>query len=433
MAQRSNSVSKSGPEQVRGRVALVVGGGPAGLAAALALSRAGTDVVLAAPPHQPRYQSGGALEDRRTAALFGGSVELLRNLEVWDGLCGLSEPLTAIRIVDDTGGLIKAPEVLFKASEAGLDAFGYNVPNAALVAALFEAARRPGSGIEVLETAGIESLDCTAPRVRAITREGRTIEADLVAAADGRNSVCRQAAGITTRTWDYPQSAVVCSFEHTRPHRTVSTEFHRQSGPFTVVPMPGNASSLVWVEARREAARLASLGDAAMIAAIEQRLQGLLGSITTITPRAAFPLSGLTADTFAANRVVLVGEAGHVIPPIGAQGLNLGLRDAATLADCVAAALWRSEDIGSSGVLNSYAKARRADVTSRIWTIDLLNRSLITALLPVQLARGAGLYALQAIEPLRRFLLREGIQPSGAIPTLMQQGGVATYRARRLA
>ncbi|MEO7403112.1 MAG: FAD-dependent monooxygenase, partial [Burkholderiales bacterium] len=384
-----------------------------------------------APPHRPHYQMGGARDDRRTAALFGGSVELLRNLEVWNNLRDVSEPLTAIRIIDDTGGLMKAPEVLFKAGDAGLDAFGYNVPNAALVTALFEAARHPDSGIEVLETAGIVSLDCQAPRVRATTHEGLMIEADLVAAADGRNSICRQAAGITTRVWDYPQSAVVCSFEHSRPHRTVSTEFHRQSGPFTVVPMPGNASSLVWVETPQEAARLAGLVDIAMIANIEDRLQGLLGSVKEISQRAAFPLSGLTASTFAANRVALAGEAGHVIPPIGAQGLNLGLRDAATLADCVDAASRRSEDIGGSAVMSDYASARRADVTSRIWTMDLLNRSLITDFLPVQLARGAGLYALQALEPLRRYLLREGIQPSGSTPNLMKPGGGATYRAGR--
>ena len=224
---------------------LVVGGGPAGLAAALALGRIGLDVVLAAPPYRPTcqsggastLQSGGAAADRRTAALFGGSIELLRNLGVWDALAPVSAALTAIRIIDDTGGLLKAPEVMFCASEAGLDTFGYNVPNAALVATLAEAVRQPGSGVDVIETAGVETLTCGTNCVHAVTREGRSITAMLVAAADGRSSVCRASAGIGTRAWDYPQSAVVCSFEHTRPHRNISTEFHRVSGPFTVVPM----------------------------------------------------------------------------------------------------------------------------------------------------------------------------------------------------
>ena len=429
----------TGDAKIRSRpyAVLVVGGGPAGLAAALALGRIGIDVVLAAPPHRPAYQSGVAstiqsgvaAADRRTAALFGGSIELLRNLGVWDALAPVSEALTAIRIIDDTGGLLKAPEVMFRASEADLEAFGYNVPNAALVTTLLDATRQPGSGVDVIETAGVETLTCGAHSVEAITREGRSITATLVAAADGRASLCRASAGIGTRAWDYPQSAVVCSFEHTRPHRNVSTEFHRASGPFTVVPMPGNTSSLVWVEKPAEAERLAALDDAAMCAVIEARLQGLLGSVRSVSPRAAFALSGLTAATFAQNRVALVGEAGHVIPPIGAQGLNLGFRDAATLADCVALARRDGLDIGGLQTMKSFADARNADVTSRIWTIDLLNRSLISDLAPVQLARGAGLYALQMIGPLRRFLLREGIQPSHATPALMQPGGLERLRA----
>lgn len=411
---------------------IVAGGGPTGLAAAVALGRMGLTVALAAPPHRPSYQTGGAAADRRTAALFGGSVDLLRNLDVWDVLAPMSEPLMAIRIIDDTGGLMRAPEVVFKAREAGVEAFGYNVPNAAMVEALLEAARCPCSGVTVLDTAGISTLSFKDNCVLAHTQEGTLLSARLVAAADGRGSVCRAVAGIGTQSWTYPQSALVCSFEHSRPHRMISTEFHRPAGPFTVVPMPGLASSLVWVETAEETARLAALDDAEMIAAIETRLQGLLGTVRTVTPRAAFPLAGLTATVFAENRVALIGEAGHVIPPIGAQGLNLGLRDVAALADCIAAARQNGSDIGAPDVMSAYSAARRADVTSRIWTIDLLNRSLITDVSIVRLARGAGLYALQAFSPLRRLLLREGIQPSYATPALMQPGGLATLRRRVL-
>jgi 2-octaprenyl-6-methoxyphenol hydroxylase len=262
------------------------------------------------------------------------------------------------------------------------------------------------------------------------TKEGAEKSAALVVAADGRNSLCRQAADIKTSAWTYPQAAIAASFTHDRPHGQVSTEFHRSSGPFTTVPLPGLASSLVWVERPEEAQRLAALDDDAFRKALEVRLQGLLGSVGDISPRTVFPLSGLTANSFGRSRVALVGEAGHVIPPIGAQGLNLGLRDAAALADCVADAVARKQDPGSPAVLDAYEASRRSDVTSRVMTVDLLNRSLISGFLPLHLARGIGLHALKSIGPLRRYVVHEGLQPSSSVPTLMRQGGTALMAAR---
>lgn len=399
--------------------AAVVGGGPAGVAAALALGAAGCDVLLAAPPHRPL----GPAPDMRTAALFAGSIELLKNLGAWDLIAPHSAPIVGIRIVDDTGALLRAPEVVFTASEVGRDAFGWNVPNDALVSALMAAAAAPGSRIRLHETAGISQVEIEGGTARLASREGDTFEARLVAGADGRNSICRAAAGIATRSWRYAQAAVVASFHHARSHRGISTEFHRPAGPFTTVPLPGLRSSLVWVERPDEAQRLAALDDAAFRAALEERLQGLLGTVGEIGPRAVFPLSGLTADTFGQNRVALVGEAGHVIPPIGAQGLNLGLRDAATLADCVADALAEGRDPGGAQTLDAYSARRRTDVTSRIATVDVLNRSLVSGLLPVHLARGLGIVALHALGPLRRLAIREGLQPSGALPALLLPDG----------
>lgn len=394
----------------------VVGGGPAGLAAALSLAGLGFKVALAAPPHRP----AGPGPDRRTAALFTGSMALLRNLGVWDVLRPVCEPITAIRLIDGRDAFFKAPEVLFTAAEAGLDAFGYNVPNEELAEALAAKTRQTATGITVIDTAGVTAVQPAADAVTLTTREGHTFKARLVAAADGRNSICRHAAAITTKSWTYPQSAVACWFSHSRPHRGVSTEFHRPNGPFTVVPMPGNASSLVWVESPEEAERLAALSDAALRQTLELRLQGLLGSVGDISPRKVFPLSGLTADPFAQNRVALIGEAGHVIPPIGAQGLNLGLRDAAWLAECAAEARDAGRDIGGADTLRRFSDARSPDINQRIWAVDLLNRSLLSGLLPVHLARGLGLFALKSAGPLRRFVVREGLQPSGAMPRLMQ-------------
>lgn len=401
--------------------AAVVGGGPAGLAAALALGEAGADVVLAAPPHRTENQA----PDNRTAALFAGSIEFLKNLEVWDLIAPRSAPITAIRIIDDTGSLLRAPEVLFTAEEVGLDAFGWNVPNSALVAGLMAAASKPDSRVSLHPTRGIAQVDIGSDAATLTSQEGDCFEVQLVAGADGRHSLCRTAAGIETRAWRYEQAAIATSFRHSRPHRSVSTEFHRPAGPFTTVPLPGLTSSLVWVERPDEAQRLAALDDAQFRDAVETRLQGLLGSVAEIGPRAVFPLSGLTAESFGRNRVALVGEAGHVIPPIGAQGLNLGIRDAATLADCVAEALASGRDPGGSSALDAYSAGRRSDVTSRITTIDVLNRSLISDLVPVHLARGMGLIALKTFGPLRRLAIREGLQPSQSVPSLLKPDGAS--------
>jgi 2-octaprenyl-6-methoxyphenol hydroxylase len=395
---------------------VIVGGGPAGLAAALALGRHGFETVLAGP----NTHTISAKSDRRTAALFTGSIALLRHIGVWDAVAQVSAPITGIRIVDDREVLLKAPEALFTAAEVGLEVFGYNVPNDALAAALLERARAPDSRVSLIDTAGATTVEASADHVRVVLSEGIELRARLVVGADGRNSLCRSAADIATHAWTYPQSAIACTFSHTRAHRNISTEFHREYGPFTVVPMPGNVSSLVWVEDRDEAQRIARLDNEAFRAALETRLHGLLGSIEDIGPLQVFPLSGLSVESYGARRIALVGEAAHVIPPIGAQGLNLGLRDAACLADCVADAMHSKRDLGDPRTLADYTAARATDVGSRIWAVDILNRSLLAGILPIDLARGAGLFALKIFGPLRRFMIREGLQPSQATPSLMR-------------
>ncbi len=406
----------------------VVGGGPAGLAVTLALRRLGLPLGLAFPK-----TPAAAVPDRRTAALFGGSIELLKNLGVWPALAPHCEPITGIRLIDDRGTWIKAPEVLFTAAEIGRDELGFNVPNAPLVNVLANAVRSREGGQAVVEAGGVTGIEIGAGSVGLTTDDGRRLSASLVVGADGRGSPCRQAAGIKTSNWSYPQSAVVCSFAHSRAHGGISTELHRPAGPLTVVPMPGAASSLVWVEAPTEAQRLASLGEKDFRSLLERRLMGLLGSVSEIGPRGLFPLSGLSAETQALSRIALVGEASHVIPPIGAQGLNLSLRDAATLADCVADAVRNRQDIGGDETLASYAAARSHDVTQRVWTVDLLNRSLLSDLTPVHLLRAAGLVALSAVGPLRRLVVREGVQPAAATPSLMQPGGDELLTSRLVA
>jgi 2-octaprenyl-6-methoxyphenol hydroxylase len=394
----------------------IVGAGPAGLTAAIALACNGAKAICAGPPFNPNP----ARPDTRTTALLRGSVQLLKNIGVWPYCRADAAPLDAIRIIDDTGRLLRAPEVEFRAAELGLEAFGFNVPNQSLVAALY----RRGSEIKnlrLIETSGADAVKTALNAIHVHLSEQTAIEARLVAGADGRRSICRKAARIDTIAWGYDQSAMACNFEHSLPHGNVSNEFHHPAGPFTTVPLPGNASSLVWVERPAEIERLMGLGDESFQETLEGRLQGLLGSVTAVGPRAAFPLSGLTARRFARSRIALIGEAAHVIPPIGAQGLNLGFRDAAHLAELVGHALGQNADPGEERVLRAYNRARRSDVVGRTVAVDLLNRSLLSSFLPVQLARGFGLHLLNALSPLRHYVMRHGLDAESELPDLMRE------------
>jgi len=386
----------------------VIGGGPAGLTAAVALASAGVTTALVAKRPPP---------DNRTTALLSGSVAALEALDVWPMCRAQSAALTAIRLIDDTRRLVRAPEVLFEAGEIGLEAFGHNIQNRDLLAALEQrAAALPA--LRRIETAAV-AIEPADSGVTVRLEDGGTLVAHLVIGADGRKSICRAAAGIETERRNYPQAALTLNLAHTRPHKGVSTEFHTESGPFTLVPLPGLRSSLVCVAAPDEAERLAELDAATLSAEIERRSHSILGKITVEDGRGLFPLGVETAQSFARNRIALVGEAAHIIPPIGAQGLNLGLRDAATISELVVEARRDSDDVGSTDMLAAYERLRRADVTSRALAVDALNRSLLSDFLPVQGARGFGIYLLDRIAPLRRAVMREGVEPATQ-PRLMR-------------
>jgi 2-octaprenyl-6-methoxyphenol hydroxylase len=387
----------------------IVGGGPAGLTAAIALAQAGIETVLIAP--KPAL-------DHRTTALLSGSVTALDTLGVWAGCAAKAAPLRVMRIVDATARLVRAPEVHFGAAEIGLDAFGHNIENRHLVAALdSRAGALPSLTWIEGEACAVETGDCG---VTVSLKTGERVTARLVIGADGRRSLCRVAAGIECDGHAYPQTALTFNLAHSRPHHDCSTEFHTESGPFTLVPLPGNRSSLVWVVEPAEALRIAALDDSALNCEIEQRCHSILGKIAVEPGRSAFPLAVETARSFGLNRIALVGEAAHLIPPIGAQGLNLGLRDAASIGELVVESRRRGGDVGAPDLLTRYDNLRRADVKSRTLAIDMLNRSLLSDFLPVQSARGLGLYLIDRIGPLRRAVLREGVAPAASQPRLMR-------------
>ncbi len=385
----------------------VVGGGPAALISAIALAAGGVDTLLIAP--QPA-------DDHRTTALLGSSVTALATLGLWEACLPHAAPLITIRIIDDTRRLLRAPEVAFAAAEIGLDAFGYNIENRHLIAALHARAAQ----LKIPRICGAAVAIANGPAGVTIKLEDGAARVRLVIGADGQRSLCRAAAGIGTDRRTYPQTALTLNLAHGRPHQDTATEFHTESGPFTLVPLPGRRSSLVCVLDPARAAALSAATDAELSAEIERRAHSLFGAMSVEQGRGVFPLAVETAHSFARGRIALVGEAAHVVPPIGAQGLNLGLRDAATLAELVADARRQNLDIGSPKLLARYDAQRRADATSRRIAIDLLNRSLLTDFFPVQGARGLSLFLVDRIGPLRRALMREGVAPAASQPRLMR-------------
>jgi len=394
----------------------VVGAGPAGLAAALALAHVGADVALIGPA--PPKTSARSLETR-TAALLTSSVDLLKALNLWQTLAPHAASLTAIRIIDASRSLFRAPDIEFKASELGLPAFGYNIANTVLAEALYARAQAVLPAVIATNVTGI-ALD--GSKAVLTLSEGAKLSARLVAGADGRRSICRRSAGIDVTERRYDQAAIATSFRHTLPHGNVSTELHKEEGSVTTVPLPDpNASSLIWVGPLPEIMGLMQRDDEGFADALSERLSGLLGAVSDVGTRAEFPVAGLTANRLAAKRTVLLGEAAHILPPIGAQGLNLGFRDAAALADCIADALREARDPGGEDVLDAYARARRLDVMTRTLGVDLLSRSLLTSLPPLQAARGIVLHGLKALPPLRRAIMRLGLTPPTELPTLMRK------------
>lgn len=387
----------------------IVGGGPVGLTAALALAEAGVETALVARRRPV---------DHRTTALLAGSVTALQTLGVWAGCAADAAPLRVMRIVDATSRLIRAPEVSFVAAEIGLDAFGHNIENGHLLAALDARARALPSLRQIEDEA--RSIETDDAYGTVILKSGASVRARLLIGADGRRSLCRMAAGIEIDSRSYPQTALTFNLRHARPHHDTSTEFHTESGPFTLVPLPGERSSLVCVLDAAEAKRVAALDGAALNHEIEQRSHSILGKVAVEPGRGAFTLSIATARRFAQGRVALVGEAAHLVPPIGAQGLNLGLRDAATIGELVVAARRDGGDVGSDELLARYDAHRRGDVRGRSLAVDLLNRTLLNDFLPAQGARGLSLYAIDRLGPLRRAVMREGVAPSTSQPRLMR-------------
>ena len=386
------------PNEVKSDIC-IIGGGLVGKTAALKLAQTGSSVILCAPK--------SSIKDQRTTALLMQTVAFFEGLEMWDELKKQAFPLKTMRIVDGTNRLIRAPQTDFQANEINLDAFGYNLKNSDILETL-ENRISDFPNITQIEGVVKNIKNHGARELVMIETAEETIEVEtgFIVGADGRNSIVRSQTETTAREWQYPQAALVVDFKHERSTQFTSTEFHTESGPFTIVPHSNYQAGLVWMEKPEVVETLLLLSKQEMEQTIERKMQSFLGEISLLTKPQSFPLKGMVANQFGSQNWVLVGEAAHVFPPIGAQGFNLGVRDIEAISE-VLSRYTNQEDRGGK-----YHKARSHDINTRTYGVDMLNRSLLSDFLPVQMIRGIGLNILGSIKPLRKYVMKMGISPN---------------------
>ena len=395
---------------------LVAGAGPAGLAAACLFAAEGLAVLCidaAAPP----VEGPGA--DLRTAALLRPSVEALERSGAWRHLEAEAAPLWTMRLID-AGGPEEPPVARetadFVATEIQELPFGWNLPNVTirqgLLARLGEFARA-----RLRMSSGLVRLTCRETEAVALLADGTSVRARLVVAADGRDSEARRLAGMEARRWGYGQKAIVFAVSHPLPHEGVSTEIHRTGGPFTLVPLPDgpdgtHRSAVVWMDRGPWVERLAGWARARAAefdTALNDRSCGVLGRLTLASPVAVWPIVSQLAPRLDGPRVALMGEAAHVVPPIGAQGLNMSIADAAALAGMVGEAARAGADIGAPALLARYHRARWPEMAARVAGVDALNRAAMAEAQTLRDLRRRGLETLHRLRPVRRAAMRLGM------------------------
>lgn len=384
---------------------LVSGGGLAGLIAAAACAADGRRVTLA-EPHLP---NGDAPDDLRSTALLEPSIAFLDEIGLWPALAALATDLVTMRLID-AGGRENAERarIDFDAAEIGQTRFGANVPNTAFRRTLAETlASRAHVTLRPSRVMDVVARDDQAI---ATLSDGSQVGAALVVAADGRESPLRRAAGIGVHRTSLGQQALVFAVRHEEPHSGISTEIHRTGGPFTLVPLADREgvphSAVVWMEDGREAGRLMALEKSDFEAALNDRSLGCLGSLQLASERRMWPIITQIARSLTARRLALIAEAAHVMPPIGAQGLNTSIGDISALRDAVRTA--GSGDVGGQSVLLAYARARQTETTLRVAGVEALNRAAHTRVGALRDLRAMGLNMLGRT-PLRRAAMAAGL------------------------
>lgn len=386
----------------------VVGAGPVGMLAALSLANKGYPVSLIGP-------SSADANEFRTTALMMPAIHTLQKLHVWDTIKHYSATLSSIRIIDVTSKFVRPSHVSFSSSEIGEETFGYNIPNFQLNNALIDA---------IVNTPKITRFFSSAQffhhkenHICLTLEDGRILQASLIVAADGRHSLARTAAGIGTKQWDYSQKALVLNFSHYLPHHNTSTEFYTESGSLTQIPLLGNKSSLIWITKTSHAEELLNMEIKTIEKKIEDQMHSILGKLTIETPIQSWPLLGLISERFAKKQTVLVGEAAHVFPPIGAQGLNLSFRDIQTLLNILPS---KESHFDVKDIITRYNCHRKPDVFTRTGTVHILNQSLRSRVFPVHIMRSVFLELLTHCLPLQRFFMREGVYPGYGVKAIIR-------------
>jgi 2-octaprenyl-6-methoxyphenol hydroxylase len=393
---------------------LIAGGGLVGLLLGAACAGAGLAVALV-----DRQDPAVLLADDfdgRSSAIGYGSHRVLDAIGLWPEIALDAEPIREIRVADDNSPLFLHYD--HRELDTGVP-LGYIVENRILRRALIDRVRSIPS-LLYLAPLAVDSVSISAHGATAALSDGREVRARLVAAADGRKSPLRRSSGIRTIEWQYPQIGIVTTVHHQRPHNGIAVEHFLPAGPFAILPMTGNRSSIVWTERAELAPRLVDLPDAAFAAELAARFGSFLGTVEPVGPRWTYPLTLLLAGTYVATRLALIGEAAHTIHPIAGQGLNLGIRDVAALAELVIDTRRLGLDVGDETMLRRYQQWRRFDALALATVTDSLNRLFSNSLLPVQLARDIGLAAVDRIAPLKRLLMRDAMGIAGDLPRLVR-------------
>ena len=397
---------------------LISGGGMVGLPLGLALAQGGLKTVIAdaVPPAkvlEPAF-------DGRVSALAYASVRMLGALGVWENLAPHAQPIREILVTDGQAGKPASPFSLhFDAQEVGAESLGHIAENRHTRAALYKAVDA-ASNLELMAPATVTSLTVEAGGAMARMSDGEEIFASLVIAADGRESPLRAQMGVQIIGWSYPQTGIVATVEHERPHNGVAYEHFLPSGPFAILPMTGNRSSLVWTEAKSKAPGLLALDEAGFNTELARRFGAHLGATKSAGPRWSYPLSFHLARDFVKPRFALAGDCAHGIHPIAGQGLNLGLKDAAALAEVLLDAARLGRDIGALDTLKRYERWRRFDSFALAASTDALNRLFSNDIAPLRHLRDLGLGIVDSIGPARRFFMRHAGGDIGKLPRLMK-------------